>query len=145
MGKNKEKDDVDAYFEKYLTDDFIDDLLTFSDMLKLDEKYDLENMRLPLYSEVKGLVAMAFRNGPIEDIHADGRISQEEMKNIMKYAVNELYFLLHLRYTCPELYKLYLIPLFPWHWDDPITKNFDYSEMCRKYYEEKKKIRKIQH
>lgn len=38
----------------------------------------------------KGLVYHCFRNGPIEDIHADGRISNDEMKEIMQTAVTEV-------------------------------------------------------
>ena len=56
--------------------------------------------------EAKALVALAFRNGPIEDLHAGrpctvcsgnrevSHISDEEMKAIMKSAVNTLYRLL---------------------------------------------------
>lgn len=38
----------------------------------------------------KFIVFHCFRNGPIEDIHADGRISQDEMRLIMQAAVTEL-------------------------------------------------------
>ena len=53
-----------------------------------------------LAEEAKALVALAFRNGPIEDLHAGrpctvcsgnqeiSHISDEEMKAIMKSAVN---------------------------------------------------------
>ena len=56
--------------------------------------------------EAKALVALAFRNGPIEDLHAGkpcaaccgsreiSHISDEEMKAIMKSAVDTLYRLL---------------------------------------------------
>ena len=56
--------------------------------------------------EAKMIVALAFRNGPIEDLHArmacptcsadsaHSRISDEEMKGIMKAAVNTVYSLL---------------------------------------------------
>ena len=59
-----------------------------------------------LATEAKALVALAFRNGPIEDLHAGGpcvacngnraisHISDEEVKGIMKAAVNKLYSLL---------------------------------------------------
>jgi hypothetical protein len=55
-----------------------------------------------LATEAKALVALAFRNGPIEDLHAgvpcavcSGRpevchITDEEMKTIMKSAVDSL-------------------------------------------------------
>ena len=138
----EDREDVDSYFKKYASDEFIKGLVMVGDMLKIYEKLDMENITLPFYLEVKGLVAMSFRNGPIEDIHADGRISQEEMKKIMKYAVNELYFLLRLREVCPECYNLYILPLFPWHWDDPVTKELDYCDICKKYYEAKKELLK---
>ena len=135
--------DVDSLFKKYGSYEFIKGLVMVGDMLKIYEKLDIKNTILPLSLEVKGLVAMSFRNGPIEDIHADGRISQEEMKKIMKYAVNELYFLLRLREVCPEYYKVYILPLFPGHWDDPVTKELDYGDICQKYYDAKKKELKI--
>jgi hypothetical protein len=56
--------------------------------------------------EAKAIVALAFRNGPIEELHAGrtcptcnanveySRISDEEMKTIMKAAVNQVYKML---------------------------------------------------
>ena len=64
--------------------------------------------------EAKALVALAFRNGPIEDLHAGrpctvcsgnreiSHISDEEMKAIMKSAVNTLYRLLWQRDCDPD-------------------------------------------
>ncbi len=64
-----------------------------------------------LACEAKAIVALAFRNGPIEDIHAGlpcpacvgkrgvSRISDEEMKLIMKNAVNRVHRLLRLKAT----------------------------------------------
>jgi hypothetical protein len=69
-----------------------------------------------LAREAQSLVAMAFRNGPIEDVHAgmdcptcSGRpeyshITQDEMKRIMKHAVDKLYALLWIREHCPDVY-----------------------------------------
>ena len=62
-----------------------------------------------LVREAKAIVALAFRNGPIEDLHAGkpctacegkagySRISDAEMKVIMKNAVNRIYSLLLLK------------------------------------------------
>lgn len=62
-----------------------------------------------LAREAKALVALAFRNGPIEDVHAGepcpacrdksgvSRISDDQMKLIMKNAVNKVYALLRLK------------------------------------------------
>ena len=59
-----------------------------------------------LAEEAKSIVALAFRNGPIEDVHAGiecqhcagktvySHITQGEMKAIMKNAVNKVYSLL---------------------------------------------------
>jgi len=59
-----------------------------------------------LAAEAKSLVALAFRNGPIEDVHAGkecptcagksehSHITHAETKNIMKQAVDTVYKLL---------------------------------------------------
>ena len=85
--------------------------------------------------EAKALVALAFRNGPIEDLHAGrpctacsgnaeiSRISDEEMKAIMKSAVNTLYRLLWQRDCDPwPTTRLALGRHYTLHWDDPELK-----------------------
>ncbi len=86
--------------------------------------------------EAKALVALAFRNGPIEDLHAGrpcticsgdreiSHINDEEMKAIMKSAVNTVYRLLWLRESDPVAYKekLALGRRFTLRWDDPELK-----------------------
>lgn len=37
-----------------------------------------------------GLVHYIFRNGPVEDMHAAGKLSQDDMKTLNKYIVNRL-------------------------------------------------------
>lgn len=61
--------------------------------------------------EAKAIVALAFRNGPIENLHAGkscplchgdskySHITDDEMREVMKYAVNQMYKLLMLRRT----------------------------------------------
>ena len=89
-----------------------------------------------LAAEAKALVALAFRNGPIEDLHAGrpcpacsgnadvSHISDDEMKNLMKSAVDALYRLLWLREYDPMAYneKLTLGRRYTLHWDDPELK-----------------------
>ena len=85
------------------------------------------------------IVAMAFRNGPIEDVHAgkpcptcEGKpeyshISDPEMKRIMKEAVNRLFTLMVLRKENPRAYAALLDfgGLFTRSWDDPVlTREF---------------------
>lgn len=67
-----------------------------------------------LAEEAKSLVVLAFRNGPIEDVHAGiecphcggkseySHITQDEMKAIMKNAVNKVYALLWIRTMHPK-------------------------------------------
>jgi hypothetical protein len=83
--------------------------------------------------EAKMIVALAFRNGPIEGLHAGktcptcsidsafSRISDEEMKGIMKAAVNTVYSLLWKRENDSEAYakSLVLGARFTQRWDDP--------------------------
>jgi hypothetical protein len=86
--------------------------------------------------EAKALVALAFRNGPIEDLHAGrscaicsgdreiSHITDEEMKAIMKSAVDAMYRLLWLRDFDPVAYneKLALGRRFTLDWDNPELK-----------------------
>jgi hypothetical protein len=90
-----------------------------------------------LATEAKALVALAFRNGPIEDLHAGrpctvcsgkpevSHISDEEMKAIMKSAVDTLYRLLWQRDCDPAAYNeaLALGRRHTVHWDDPDLKS----------------------
>ena len=69
-----------------------------------------------LAREAKAIVTLAFRNGPIEDMHAGepcpachgksgvSRISDAEMKLIMKSTVNRVYALLVLKASDPDRY-----------------------------------------
>src|ERR1700749_4332524 len=86
-----------------------------------------------LAMEAKALVALAFRNGPIEDLHAgrpcevcSGRpevshITDEEIKAIVKSAVDSLYRLLWQRDADPVAYNeaLALGRRQTLGWDDP--------------------------
>ena len=97
-------------------------------------------MKMPLdpllAAETKAMVALAFRNGPIEGLHEGkpcaacaGRpeishISNEEMKVIMKSAVDTLYRLLWQRENDSAAYlrNLALGERYTMHWDDPELK-----------------------
>jgi hypothetical protein len=83
--------------------------------------------------EAKAITVLAFRNGPIEDVHAGkacdvcggkpefSHISEDEMKRIMKAAVNVVYRLLWQRDHDPEAYlkSLTLGVRYTQRWDDP--------------------------
>ena len=86
--------------------------------------------------EAKAIVALAFRNGPIEALHAGklctvcsgnpavSHITDEEMKTIMKSAVDTLYRLLWQRENDSKHYleNLALGERYTVHWDDPEIK-----------------------
>src|ERR1700678_3540911 len=88
-----------------------------------------------LAREAKAIVALAFRNGPIEDIHAGrpcptctgqagySRITDVEMKLVMKSAVDRVYALLSLKREDPEQYesRIQLAELYMATWDEPTT------------------------
>jgi hypothetical protein len=84
--------------------------------------------------EAKALVALAFRNGPIEDVHAgkvcptcDGNpeyshITQDEMRLIMKAAVDRMYTYLLLKENDEAAYEA-LLPFgekYTRAWDEPV-------------------------
>jgi hypothetical protein len=89
-----------------------------------------------LAMEAKAMVALAFRNGPIEALHAGklctacsgnpavSHISDLEMKTIMKSAVDTLYRLLWQRENDSKHYleNLALGERYTVHWDDPEIK-----------------------
>jgi hypothetical protein len=86
-----------------------------------------------LAREAKAIVALAFRNGPIEDVHAGrtcptcmgqpgySRISDGEMKAIMKNAVNRVHALLRLKTGDPDGYarEIAFGERYTANWDDP--------------------------
>ena len=92
---------------------------------------DLERQQIA--REAKAIVALAFRNGPIEEIHAGrscptctgragfSRITDEEMKSIMKNAVNRVYELLVLKEEDPVEYgsKIHFGERYTTRWDEP--------------------------
>ena len=70
-----------------------------------------------LRDEANAIVAKAFRNGPLEDLHAGkwsellenhelSRITDEEMKKLMIFACEQVVQLLQVKETDPEGYYL---------------------------------------
>jgi hypothetical protein len=89
--------------------------------------------------EAKALVALAFRNGAIENIHAGkdcptchgdpeySHITQAEMRQIMKAAVDRLYTFLVLKQHDRQKYEALLSfgERYTTVWDEPVfTKEF---------------------
>jgi hypothetical protein len=86
-----------------------------------------------LAREAKAIVALAFRNGPIENVHAGklcptcngapefSRITDEEMKAIMKSAVDRMYALLRLKNSDLDGYEKQIAfgTRYVTNWDEP--------------------------
>ena len=86
-----------------------------------------------LATEAKALVALVLRNGPIENVHAGklcptcnaapeySRITDDEMKAILKSAVDRMYALLRLRKCDPEGYAKQIAfgTRYVAKWDEP--------------------------
>jgi len=99
--------------------------------------------------EAKALVIMAFRNGPIENIHAGlkscptcrgnpdlSRITDPEMKEMMKFAVDRIATLLMLRESDREQYEKLVVSALAYvaRWDEP--------ELVSKYVRKKARGRR---
>jgi len=100
---------------------------------------------MQLAEEAKAIVAMALRNGPIEDVHAGmecptcsgkleySHITQDEMKHIMKRAVDKVYALLWTRTHCPEVYP-HIVKAgtrFTSLWDMPERRRQEIEQLAR--------------
>jgi hypothetical protein len=85
-----------------------------------------------LSTEAKAIVALAFRNGPIEELHGGkvcvvcegvpgySRISDADMKIIMKNAVDNVFRLLTMKDADPERY----------------ARQIDYGARCALFWDE---------
>jgi len=70
----------------------------------------------------KILTIHGYRNSPIEDIHADGRISQKEMKNLNKTIHDQIYTILYLMFSgAPGFWDSWYFQSPSWgaDWDKP--------------------------
>lgn len=91
-------------------------------------------------TEAKAIVAMALRNGPIEDVHAGNtcptcagkaeysHITNPEMKTIMKKAVDRVYTMLRMKQEDPDAFA-HLVQfgsLYTSDWDDPVYNPIDF-------------------
>lgn len=116
-------------FRNKIFDDFASQEAELFQHLNNDSKlrlFELENVD----GIAKALTHYAFRNGPIEDMHADGKLTQEDMKTLNKYMVNRLAGILSAihegRWMQLELLYSYL-QNYGTDWDiaEPDTKELD--------------------
>ena len=98
----------------------------------------IDSRRREIAREAKAIVALAFRNGPIEGLHGgrpcptcagqDGfsRITEDEIETIIKNAVNHVYKLLVLRDENPVEYERQI------QFGERYTAKWDKPEMPRR-------------
>ena len=81
-------------------------------VLGLDAPLSIQGIVPPreftLRDEANAICAYAFRNGPVEDIHTDGRISDPEMKELMINASEHLAKLMAMKLDSPEQYDQFI-------------------------------------
>ena len=80
-----------------------------------------ENVDVDLFARF--VVHYCFRNGPVEDMHARGKLSQEDMKTLNKYMVNSVAELFELAMS-GEWLKFYLL----YAYNSINGKNWDKAE-----------------
>lgn len=91
-----------------------------------------------LADQAKALVSLAFRNGPLEDIHADSHpggsgISDAEMKDLMIFAVDQAFWFLRLRDEFPSCFKA-MVSIgneYTPRWNDPGDPPPLYAPFCQ--------------
>ena len=103
-----------------------------------DDFYDLMDSQLNAYDIsdlAKAITVEVFRNGPVEDMHAAGKLSEEDMKTLNKYMVNKLARLLYL-FEEEDSFGLCLLLNFArscaTEWDEPEI-DLDELEELKKY------------
>jgi hypothetical protein len=91
--------------------------------LGMSKKEFMKVINISKDDEAKALVAYCFRNNPrLEELHCENKISQEDMKTMMKYAVNQMYYFLWLRDESNMFYQAVMRfnhLFFTTKWDDP--------------------------
>jgi hypothetical protein len=98
-------------FMETITNNFVDNVSKNTN--ETMKKVFLDNFDIDKLSKI--ITNYAFRNGPVEDIHASGKLSEEDMMILNKYMVNRIAGILQLikneqwfKLVCfLETYKLY--------------------------------------
>ena len=110
---------INYTIKKFFSEDFNKNLLenlnqSSKDRLLNKDNFDTISIALTHY---------LFRNGPVEDMHSDGKLSQEDMKTLNKFMVNRISGLLK-TLDKEEWLKLELLlnfySLFGRNWDKPV-------------------------
>ena len=91
----RKKWDISIYSAKYMYKNYVKNNEDLYVLLNQNAKMRLMNPEL-IDTISKALTHYVFRNGPVEDMHADGKLTQQDMKTLNKYMVNRIAGLLKL-------------------------------------------------
>lgn len=91
----RRKWDISIYSSKYIYHNFVENNDSLFDILNKDSKERImQKENIDWIS--KALTHYFFRNGPVENMHANHQLSQDDMKTLNKYMVNKIAGLLSL-------------------------------------------------
>lgn len=130
---NITKEELEELFEKNSDSIFLEDLSNrklFESLNKSSKDRLLNENNIDKISIA--LAHYIFRNGPVEDMHSEGKLSQEDMKILNKFIVNRIAGLLK-TINDGDWLKLELLlnyyRFFGNNWDKPIadTEEIDFS------------------
>lgn len=93
-GKRR-KWDISIFSPKYTYKRYVENNNGLFDKLNIDSKERIMSS-MNIDSIAKALTHHVFRNGPVENMHANGQLSQNDMKVLNKYMVNKIAGLLKL-------------------------------------------------
>ncbi len=116
-------------FRETITDNLIDNVSKNTN--ETMKKVFFDNFDIDKFSKI--ITNYAFRNGPVEDIHASGKLSEEDMMTLNKYMVNRIAGILQLIKNeqwfklvgFMETYKLYGECGASWDKAEPDIKEID--------------------
>lgn len=88
----------------------------------------------------KALTHFAFRNGPVEDMHAKGKLTQKDMKTLNKFMVNRMAYAIDLLFSDDTIDKFNSLVYFHdrnygHEWDYAKLDDGDFEEIYERYYE----------
>ena len=95
VSNKRKKWDISIFSPKYLYKEFMNNDKNLTSLLNENAKVRLfQNLNIDSVS--KALTHYIFRNGPVEDMHSVGKLTEEDMKTLNKYMVNRIAGLLKL-------------------------------------------------
>lgn len=111
---------INYTIKNFLSNDMNKKLFDYLNQISKERLFNKDNIDTVSIA----LTHYLFRNGPVEDMHSDGKLSQEDMKTLNKFMVNRIAGLLKTMDN-GEWLKLELLldfyKLYGTNWDKPIA------------------------